>query len=382
MTNNDSSGGRPRGRDLGLRFSGVPGPYNAITDVPGVEVGYETLVSEDGALVSGEGPVRTGVTAILPLGRDGVGRSCPAGWFSLNGNGELTGTAWVDEVGAISLPIGITNTHAVGAVHRGIIEWSAKQNPELKRRWLLPVVGETWDGYLNDIYGRHITPELTWSALDNASGGSVQEGSVGGGTGMNCYEFKGGTGTSSRVVTVGSRQYTMAVLMQANFGARRELMLTGRPLGKLLADDNPIADPSWLAPAGAGSCITIVATDAPLLPGQCKALARRVPLGLARTGTTGSHFSGDLFLAFSTANVGMLDSSLDTATQGDIRNLEFLSWGSMDALYEALVQAVEESIANVLAASTTMIGRDGHRSPGFPTDRLPELMESAFSDPA
>jgi L-aminopeptidase/D-esterase-like protein len=204
----------------------------------------------------------------------------------------------------------------------------------------------------------------------------VVEGSVGGGTGMNCYEFKGGTGTSSRRVTVGGRDYTVATLMQANFGSRAELTIAGRRIGSQLAEDNPMADPAWLAPSGAGSCITIVATDAPLLPGQCKALARRVPMGLARTGTTGSHFSGDLFLAFSATNAGMLDSAIDTAGSEGARlpSLEFIPWGKMDELYQAVVQSVEETVVNVLAASTEMVGRDGHRSPGFPTERLAELL--------
>jgi D-aminopeptidase len=364
-----------RARQYGLSFDGTPGPWNSITDVPGVEVGYSTLIDGDGELVVGTGPVRTGVTVVLPLGRDGVGRSCPAGWFSLNGNGEMTGTAWLDEAGALSLPVGITNTHAVGAVHRGILEWSIHHKPELAPRWHLPVVAETWDGYLNDINGRHVTPEVTWQALDAAASGPVLEGSVGGGTGMNCYGFKGGTGTSSRRVQIGDRTYTVGVLMQANFGSRKELAISGHRLGAMLRDDNPMEDTDWFAPPGAGSCITIVATDAPLLPGQCKALARRVPLGLARTGTTGSHFSGDIFLAFSATNVGMLDSGIDQSVDLDrLPSLEFVPWGLMDGLYEAVVQGVEEAVVNVLAASRTMVGRDGHRSPGFPVERLQELM--------
>lgn len=362
---------RSRARALGIPFDGNPGPWNSITDVPGVEVGYETLVAGDGPLVSGQGPVRTGVTAVLPLGRAGVGRSCPAGWYSLNGNGEMTGTAWLDEVGALSLPVGITNTHAVGPVHRGIIDWSIREKPELAQRWLLPVVAETWDGYLNDINGDHVTAASMGRALHGARSGPLAEGSVGGGTGMNCYAFKGGTGTASRQARLGSRQFTVGTLMQANFGSRRELVVAGRRLGDVLADDNPIEDASWLAPPGAGSCITIVATDAPLLPGQCKALARRVPLGLARTGTTGSHFSGDLFLAFSATNAGALDSSIDQQlTQETLPHLEFVPWGLMDALYEAVVQCVEESVVNALVAGTTMVGRDNHRSPGFPSEAV------------
>jgi D-aminopeptidase len=371
---------RPRARDLGIPFRGEPGEWNAITDVAGVEVGYETLIDGDGPLVTGRGPVRTGVTAILPLGRAGVGRSCPAGWYSLNGNGEITGVAWLDESGSLSLPVGITNTHAIGPVHAGIIDWSLRAEPWLAPRWHLPVVAETWDGYLNDINGGHVTALTAMRALDAAASGPVEEGSVGGGTGMNCYGFKGGTATASRRVHVGSRRYTVGALMQANFGSRHELVVGGRYVGDVLRDDDPIDDTAWLAPPGAGSCVTVVATDAPLLPGQCKALARRVPLGLARTGTTGSHFSGDLFLAFSAApsNVGQLDSVLDSlreeGTADDLGRLEFVPWGQMDALYEGVVQCVEEAVLNVLAASTTMIGRDGHRSPGFPVERLPELL--------
>jgi len=341
----DAGSPRPRARAIGIPFDGVPGPWNAITDVPGVEVGYETLIDGDGPLVQGLGPVRTGVTAVLPLGRAGVG--------------------------ALSLPVGITNTHAVGPVHRGIIDWSVRTRPELAPRWLLPVVGETWDGYLNDINGDHVTTASVGRALDRARSGPLAEGSVGGGTGMNCYGFKGGTGTASRQVWLGSRQFTVGTLMQANFGSRRELVVAGRRLGELLADDNPMEDPSWLAPPGAGSCITVVATDAPLLPGQCKALARRVPLGLARTGTTGSHFSGDLFLAFSATNIGALDSAIDQEPSLEaLPSLEFVPWGQMDALYEAVVQCVEESVVNTLVAGTTMVGRDSHRSPGLPSERL------------
>jgi D-aminopeptidase len=365
-----------RARNLGIPVQGEPGAWNAITDVPGVEVGYETLTSGEGPLVPGRGPVRTGVTAVLPLGRERVGQSCPAGWYSLNGNGEMTGTAWLDEAGALSLPVGMTNTHAIGPVHRGIIDWSIATRPELAARWHLPVVAETWDGYLNDINGPHVTAETAIRALDSARSGPIQEGSVGGGTGMNCYDFKGGTGTASRRVRIGTATYTVGTLMQANFGNRAELIVAGRRLGELLADDNPMADADWLTPPGAGSCITIVATDAPLLPGQCKALARRVPLGLARTGTTGSHFSGDLFLAFSATNVGALDSAIDSTARRDgaLPSIEFVPWGQIDPLYQAVVQCTEESVLNVLAASRTMIGRDGHRSPGFPVDRIADLL--------
>lgn len=373
-TDRAGEGGRPRARDLGVPLEGTPGRWNAITDVAGVEVGYATLIEGDGQLEQGRGPVRTGVTVVLPLGRAAVGRSCPAGWYSLNGNGEMTGTAWLDETGALSLPIGITNTHAIGPVHQGIIAWAIETDPSLAARWHLPVVAETWDGYLNDINGGHVTAQTAMRALDDASAGPVAEGSVGGGTGMNCYGFKGGTGTASRLVGIGTRRFTVGVLMQANFGSRRELVIAGRKLGDVLAADNPMEETDWLSAPGAGSCITIVATDAPLLPGQCKALARRVPLGLARTGTTGSHFSGDLFLAFSASNAGALDSGLGLEQDERLPRIEFMPWGQLDPLYEAVVQATEEAVLNVLAASEDMTGRDGHRSPGFPASRLPELL--------
>jgi D-aminopeptidase len=365
--------GRPRARDLGIPLPGEPGPWNAITEVAGVEVGFETLIRGDGPLVTGSGPVRTGVTTVLPLGRAGLGDSCPAGWFSLNGNGEMTGTAWLNEAGALSLPVGITNTHAVGPVHSAVIDWSIRQRPELAARWHLPVVAETWDGYLNDVNGGHVTADDACRALDAAASGPVAEGSVGGGTGMSCYGFKAGTGTASRRVAVGGRTYVAGALTQANFGSRRELVVAGRPVGASLLDDNPMEDEDWAAPPGAGSCITVIATDAPLLPAQCAALARRVPLGLARTGTTGSHFSGDLFLAFSATNVGALDSSVDTLSQDSLRVIEFLPWGSMDPLYQAVVECVEEAVLNALVAGETMVGRDRHRSPGFPVERLDEL---------
>ncbi len=365
-----------RARELGITLPGEPGRWNAITDVAGVEVGYETLISGSGPLVAGQGPVRTGVTAILPLGRAHVGRSCPAGWYALNGNGEMTGVAWLDEAGALSLPVGLTSTHSIGPVHAGIIEWAIKANPELASRWHLPVVAETWDGYLNDTNGAHVTPKSAVRALDAARTGPLAEGSVGGGTGMNCYGFKGGTGTASRRVVIASGGYTVGVLVQANFGRRDELVVAGRRLGEEFADDNPMASTDWLAPAGAGSVIVIVATDAPLLPGQCKALARRVPLGLARTGTSGSHFSGDLFLAFSTTNVGMLDSSFDArGANGRLPSIEFIPWGGLDPLFEAVVQGVEEAVLNALVAGRTMFGRDDHRSPGFPIERLAWLSD-------
>lgn len=362
----------PRARDLGLRFAGTPGPWNAITDVAGVEVGCVTLCGKanDGKAI------RTGVTAILPRGREGVGQSCAAAVHALNGNGELTGSAWIEESGGLAMPVLITNTHAVGACHHGAAQWVLKNSPLPPHQWLLPVVGETWDGYLNDINGQHVFPEHAMLALDNTSSGPVPEGAAGGGTGMSCYAFKGGNGTASRRVVLGSHSFTVGVFLQANFGARRELRIAGVDVGAAMLHDNPMESHFGSAPPGAGSCIAVVATDAPLLPGQCKALARRVGLGIARTGTSGSHFSGDLFMAFSTANAGALDSRFPGNGPSDmaLAALHFVPWGHMDALYTAVVEAVEESVVNALVAGRTMVGVDGHRSPGLPHAELLRLM--------
>jgi D-aminopeptidase len=389
MTNPQSftASGAPRARGLGIPLPGTPGTNNAITDVTGVQVGYCTMIAGDGPLIVGAGPVRTGVTAILPRGKDGVGQPCAAGWYSLNGNGEMTGTTWIDEVGALTLPITISNTHAIGACHTGTVEWVNRHHPELARQWLLPVCAETWDGYLNDINGNHVRPEQVNLALDAASAGPIAEGSVGGGTGMNCYGFKGGSGTSSRQVRYGSATFTVAAFVQANFGSRSELTISGVPVGRELNVDNPMEATDWFsrdgqsvaAPAGAGSVIVVLATDAPLLPGQCKALARRAPLGLARTGTAGSHFSGDIFLAFSTANAGALRSAFPTApaSDEDFDSMRFIPWGRIDRFYTAAVQATEEAVLNALVVNQDMIGRDGHRSPALPHPELLAAMTAA-----
>ena len=355
-----------RARDLGIAFDGVPGTLNAITDVPGVEVGFTTLIDGEGP-----GAVRTGVTAVLPRGRDGVGDPCQAGMYSMNGNGELTGAHWIAETGLLHLPVGITNSHAVGPVHRGIIDWTVAHHPTVAREWLLPTVGETFDGDLNDINGRHVTAEHAVQALDEARGGAVAEGNVGGGTGMNCYAFKGGTGTASRRVTFGGSAHTVGVLLQANFGSREELVIRGVPVGAAVEEYNPFAT---TAP-GAGSVIVVVATDVPLLPQQCQALARRVPLGLARTGTTGSHFSGDIFLAFSTANSRAVRVGWESRrAEGALERLEFLPWAHIDTVYAATVHAVEEAVVNALVAAETMVGRNGFRSPRLPLDQLTDLL--------
>lgn len=369
----------PRARDLGVPFAGRPGPLNALTDVPGVEVGYTTIVHGE---PGDDSVARTGVTAILPRGREGVGTPCAAGTFSLNGNGELTGRAWIDESGSFSTPIALTNSHAVGAVHRGVDEWMHQTHPEVSVQWMLPVVGETWDGYLNQINGGHVEPADAGAALDAATSGPPAEGNVGGGTGMNCYGFKGGSGTASRVVEHDGTSCTVGVFVQANFGSRDELTVAGRALGADSAVPSPIEDEEWFiregerarSVPGAGSVIVVVATDAPLLPGQCAALARRVPLGLARTGTAGSHFSGDIFLAFSTANRGALTSRMADPTPYD--SLTFVPWGRIDPFYTATVQAVEEAVVNALVAADDMAGRDDHVSYALPHDEV----RAAFSD--
>jgi L-aminopeptidase/D-esterase-like protein len=339
--------------------------------VPGVEVGMVTLVED----VDAARAVRTGVTAILPLGRARTGTSVPAGIYSLNGNGEMTGSHWIQETGGLTGPIMITSTHAVGTVHRGVVEWTARHDRARAAEWMLPVVAETWDGYLNSINLPSITTAHAGEAIDAATGGPVTEGSAGGGTGMNCYGFKGGNGTASRRVSLGGREYTVAAFLQCNFGDRHELVIDGVPLGDLDVP-NPMDDPGWIradrVPGGAGSCIAVVATDAPLTPHQCQALARRVPLGLARTGTTGGHFSGDIFLAFSTANAGALDSGFPDVAQADValRSLQLVPWGWMDDFFAATVQCVEESVLNALVGAATMIGRAGHVSHALPHDQV------------
>jgi D-aminopeptidase len=360
--------GKPRARALGIAFGGQPGGWNAITDVPGLEVGYVTLIEGS--------DVRTGVTAIHPRGKEHPGDPVAAGFHNQNGNGEMTGTSWIEESGTFSGPVVITSTHAVGVGHAGIVAWTHRHHPQLTQAWLLPVSAETWDGYLNDVNGHHVTEAVVVEALEAAEGsGPIEEGSVGGGTGMNCYGFKAGSGTASRVVGYAGRHYTVGAFVQANFGSRHELVLAGVPLGRALADDNPMAE-HRSAPPGAGSVIAVVATDAPLLPGQCRALSRRVTRGLARTGTSGSHFSGDLFLAFSTANRGAFtpsSASLHPSAQ-HLERIEFVPWGHLDPFYEAVVQALEEAVVNALVANEDMTGRDGHRTPALPRERVRELL--------
>lgn len=386
MVTDPTTGTSIRARDLAVPFPGAPGPWNAITDVPGVQVGATTLVSGEGELVPGHGPVRTGVTAILPRGRSGVGTSCAAGVHSFNGNGELTGRSWIEESGTLAMPIALTNSHSVGTVHAAVDGWVHRHRPDVAATWMLPVVGETWDGYLNDINGDHVLPEHVHAALDRADSGPVGEGSVGGGTGMNCYGFKGGSGTASRVVRHAGTDYTVGAFLQANFGSRRELCLAGRRIGAESSAPNPLEESPWLqrdrerahVVPGAGSVIVVIATDAPLLPGQCTALARRAPLGLARTGTAGSHFSGDIMLAFSTANGGSLTSRMpEREPTGDgLESMRFVPWGHIDPFYTAVVEAVEESVWNALVSARDMTGRDGHFSPALPHDEVRSVTAS------
>ena len=356
-----------RARDLGIPFEGKPGKFNAITDVAGVEVGYTTLMSGDGKLEVGKGPVRTGVTAILPRGHASLNDPVYAGFFSLNGNGEMTGTAWVDESGFLEGPIIITNTHSVGVARDAVIAWRIKHGAADKTGywWSLPVVAETWDGWLNDINGFHVKPEDVWHALDTAHGGALEEGSVGGGTGMICYEFKGGTGTASRVIEMKdksgpARTYTIGALVQANCGRRPQLTIAGVPVGKEI--------PGEVYKEESGSIIIVIATDAPLLPHQLKRLAKRASLGLARTGSISGNGSGDLFIAFSTANAGAANPEPLTHSVETIPN------DSMDRIFTAVVQATEEAIINALVDNQAMTGRDNHRVDALPHDRMRALL--------
>jgi D-aminopeptidase len=369
-----------RARDLGVPFDGTPGKLNSITDVPGVEVGYTTLISGEGKLEVGKGPVRTGVTAIIPRGHDSLNDPVYAGYFSLNGNGEMTGTAWVDESGFLEGPIVITNTHSVGVARDAVIAWRIKHGAADTTGywWSLPVIAETWDGWLNDINGFHVKAEDVFNALDAAHGGAIEEGSVGGGTGMICYEFKGGNGTASREINIRTskdappRTFVVGVFLQANFGRRSQLTIAGVPVGKEIPGEvykSASADPSFGAQEY-GSCIAVVATDAPLLPNQLKRLARRVSLGLARTGTISGNGSGDLFIAFSTANPNVANPDQVTHTVQTIPN------DLMDPLFAGVVQATEEAVVNALVDNHSMIGRDHHHVEALSHDRLRELMKA------
>jgi D-aminopeptidase len=358
-----------RARDVGIPFEGTPGKFNSITDVARVEVGYTTLISGEGALKVGEGPVRTGVTAILPRGHESLNDPVYAGFFSLNGNGEMTGTAWVEESGFLEGPIVITNTHSVGVARDAVIAWRIKHGAADKTGywWSLPVVAETWDGWLNDINGFHVKPEDVAHALDTAHGGAIEEGSVGGGTGMISYEFKGGNGTASRKIDIrvsknaSPRSFVVGVFLQTNFGRRSQLAIAGVPVGREI--------PGEVYKEESGSCIAVVATDAPLLPNQLKRLARRVSLGLARTGTVSGNGSGDLFIAFSTANPNAVNPDQVTHDVQTIPN------DLMDPLFMGVVQSTEEAVLNALIDNHSMTGRDSHRVEALPHDRMRELLK-------
>jgi L-aminopeptidase/D-esterase-like protein len=357
---------KPRARDLGIPFEGTTGRLNAITDVQGVEVGYVTLQSGAGKLQVGTGPVRTGVTAILPRGKLSHDPAF-AGWFALNGNGEMTGTTWIEESGFLEGPILITNTHSVGVVRDAVIAWQVKHN-QLFQPWALPVVAETWDGYLNDSNGFHVKERHVWEALDSARTGPIAEGNVGGGTGMICYEFKGGTGTASRTLPEKLGGYTVGVLVQANHGSRQQLQIAGVPVGKEIPDQTPRtvgASPN----EERGSIIIVVATDAPLVSHQLKRIARRAALGVARTGAAAGNSSGDIFLAFSTANPGAAKPASGTAA------VHMLANDRMTALFSLTMWATEEAIINALVAAETMTGADNHQAVAIPHDRLREVMK-------
>jgi len=367
----------PRARDLGVPFEGTPGTLNAITDVPGVAVGFTTLIEGQPPLKEGSGPVRTGVTAVLPRGAGSYTNPVFAGWFRLNGNGEMTGTTWVEESGLLAGPVMITNTHSVGLVRDTVIEWYRAHGllKDGNYPWALPVVAETWDGALNDINGFHVRPEHVRHALDTASSGPVAEGNVGGGTGMVCYQFKGGTGTSSRRLPADVGGYTVGVLVQCNCGGYDELRVAGVPVGREIERvkvwgslQTPVKD------AAMGSIIIVVATDAPLLPTQLKRLARRAAIGLARTGTTVSDGDGDIFIAFSTANAGIAqDAGYDSPYR--LRHAELMPNDYIDPVFAATVQATEEAIINAMVAAEDMTLLDGRKLIALPHEQLRAVLE-------
>ena len=359
---NQTPSGKKRLRGLGIHLPGTPGTYNAITDVGGVEVGYTTLISGDGPRVVGEGPIRTGVTAILPRGRDDPQTACAAGCYSFNGNGELTGLHWVEESGELTTPITLTNTHSCGVARDATIQWLVTRKDQPAQDWGLPVAGETYDGELNDINGFHVKAEHVIQALDNARGGPIELGSVGGGTGMLTFDFKAGSGSASRVVSIAGETFTVGAFVQSNFGRRYEMIVDGHRVGKEMPGDELRGRP-------VGSIITVIATDAPLLPHQLKRLARRVPVGIARTGGIGHNGSGDIFIAFSTANreafsAGSAMVSMRTLATGR----------TIDDLFEATAQTTEEAILDSIIANETMTGADGNTAIGIDHDRLLSLL--------
>ena len=365
--NKDSA--KPRARDLGVPFDGTPGALNAITDVAGVTVGYTTLISGEGKLQIGKGPVRTGVTAVFPRGPKSMSDPVFAGWFTENGNGEMTGTTWVEESGFLEGPVMITNTHSVGLVRDAVIQWRVNhgQPDPAGYWWSLPVVAETWDGWLNDINGFHVTPEDVFHAMDSAASGSVAEGNVGGGTGMVCNEFKGGTGTSSRKLEEKFGGYTVGVLVQCNYGRRPDLRVAGVPVGKEIPEDRAYTSTSF-SELDRGSIIVVVATDAPLVAHQLKRLARRVTLGLGRDGSISGNGSGDIFIAFSTANPG-------AGFAEQVVDVKMLPNEKIEPLFAATVQATEEAVINAMVAAETMTGIENHKVIALPHDQLRAVLK-------
>jgi D-aminopeptidase len=350
-----------RARDLGVPFEGTPGNLNAITDVRGVEVGQTTLVEGEGKLVVGQGPVRTGVTAILPLGKENSDTPVPAAVYSFNGNGEMTGAEWVEESGFLEGPVLLTNTHSVGLVRDAVVEWGTRKFPNTEH-FSLPVVAETWDGQLNDINGFHVKKEDVFDALNRATGGPVEEGNTGGGTGMRAFGFKAGTGTASRVISIGEDRFCLGGLVQANFARRDNLMVAGVPVGKEIVELQPVFPKEF---EKEGSLLVVIATDAPLLPAQLKRITKRAALGMARTGGVSTDSSGDLFIAFSTAAPVPVGIRQLWST---IRNDE------LDPLLAATTQATEEAIINALVAAKTMKGINNNTFYALPHDRLREVL--------
>jgi L-aminopeptidase/D-esterase-like protein len=358
----ETPAGKKRARALSVPFDGTPGRLNSITDVAGVAVGYTTLIKGEGKLVIGQGPVRTGVTAILPQPHERVSHPVFAGYAVLNGAGEMTGIAWIEEAGRCSGPITITNTHSCGVARDATLKWLVKNARAPVPPWWLPVAAETADGYLNDINGFHVREEHVLAAIDSATNGRIEEGSVGGGTGMIAYEFKAGSGTASRMVTTGGDRYTVGVFVQANFGSRAQLSIAGVPVGKHLTAGT-------FRKSDEGSIIAVVATDAPLMPHQLKRIARRAGLGVGRSGSTSGNGSGDIFLAFSTAN-----TEAAAATDG-VQSARFLPEECLDPLFTAAVRATDEAIVDSMIANATMIGRDGHTVVALPHEELREVMQ-------
>jgi D-aminopeptidase len=355
---------KPRARDIGIPFEGQTGKNNAITDVAGVEVGYSTIVSGQGKNSLGKGPVRTGVTAILPRGRNN--NPVYANWYTLNGNGEMTGTTWITESGFLEGPVMITNTNSVGVVRDAVLKWYVEKGWYKEDFWYTyPVVAETYDGFLNDIYGFHVKEANAFEALNSAAGGSIKEGNIGGGTGMMCLGFKGGTGTASRVFKIKDTSYTLGVLVQSNFGGKRNFNIAGVPVGQELKDtlNYEFKAPPAYRKDGDGSIIVVVATDAPLLPHQLKRIAARVPIGVGKVGGRGENSSGDIFIAFSTANPTAF-------SRAETKQVETISNDQINPLFDATVQAVEEAIINAMVAAETMEGVNGNKAYALPHKKV------------